>query len=54
MDIEKLPTQEFTLEADSEFRFEIEKRNRKVIVEVSIAFFKVALITFDSHVQDVN
>lgn len=32
MDAEK--TEEFTLEVDSEFRFEIESKNKKVIVEV--------------------
>lgn len=35
MDTEKLKTEEFQLEVDSELRFEIETRNRKVIVEVS-------------------
>lgn len=36
MDAEKLKTEEFQLEVDSELRFEIETRNRKVVVEVSV------------------
>lgn len=35
MDTEKLKSEEFQLEVDSELRFEIETRNKKVIVEVS-------------------
>lgn len=34
MDSEKLKVEEFTLETDSELRFEIESKNKKVIVEV--------------------
>lgn len=36
MDSEKLKVVEFTLDVDSELRFEIEARNKKVIVEVSV------------------
>lgn len=36
MDSEKLKVVEFTLDVDSELRFEIESRNKKVIVEVSV------------------
>lgn len=34
MDTEKVKIEEFILEVDSELRFEIETRNRKVIAEV--------------------
>lgn len=40
MDVEKLKTEEFQLEQDSELRFEIETRNRKVVVEVSVKWGK--------------
>lgn len=35
MDNDKSDIQEFTLEVDSELRFEIETKNKKVTVEVS-------------------
>lgn len=38
MDSKKTKVEEFTLEKDSELRFEIETKNRKVVVEVS--YFK--------------
>lgn len=34
MDTERTRIEEFTLEVDSELRFEIETKNRKVVVEV--------------------
>lgn len=34
MDTERTKIEEFTLEVDSELRFEIETKNRKVVVEV--------------------
>ena len=40
MDVEKQKTEEFHLEVDSELRFEIETRNRKVVVEVSVKWGK--------------
>lgn len=38
MDSDNIKEQDFMLEADSELRFEIETKNRKVIVEVGENF----------------
>lgn len=35
MDSDSVKEEEFTLDVDSELRFEIESKNRKVVVEVS-------------------
>lgn len=38
MDADKNKGAEFTLEVDSELRFEIESKDKKVVVEVFISF----------------
>lgn len=35
MDTEKVKSEDFTLESESELRFEIESKNKKVSVEVN-------------------
>lgn len=39
MDAEKVKVEDFTLESESELRFEIETKNKKVTVEVNTTIY---------------